>query len=438
VAGLAELAALLRELDDQLITCMRCGFCQGVCPLYRATGREMDVARGKLAILEGLSQKMLEDPAGVKERLERCLLCGSCAAGCPTGVKVLDIFLKAREILTGYLGLSPAKRLVFRQLLARPALFDRLMALAPRLQGLLGRPADELLDTSCGRLGAFLGGRHFKRLAARPLRQLTPSRRTPARHGLPRAALFPGCLVDKLFPRAGQAAIKVLEHHGLGVSLEPGLACCGMPALAAGEAGGFRRLLERNLELLDPKDWDYLVTPCATCAAAIKTMWPVMSQDLIPQERERVMAIARATRDISQLMGELGLMPQPAQGGNGQRRVTYHDPCHLKKSLGVHMEPRRLIAASPGARLVEMAESDWCCGMGGSFNLAHYQLSSQIGHMKLEQVLAAGAQTVATGCPACMLQLTDALSRGRAPVAVRHYLEVYAEALPGGWPGEDA
>src|SRR5512135_3468712 len=108
MSSIEVLARLVQELDDQLVVCMRCGMCQAVCPVFAETGRESDVARGKLALLDGLLQQMFEDPHGVHERLSKCLLCGSCAANCPSGVKVLDIFLKARAILSGYIGLPPA------------------------------------------------------------------------------------------------------------------------------------------------------------------------------------------------------------------------------------------------------------------------------------------------------------------------------------------
>ena len=105
MSSLRALAKLMKELEDQLVVCMRCGLCQAVCPLFAETGREADVARGKLALLDGLLQEILKNPGGVQDHLSRCLLCGSCAANCPSGVKVLDIFIKGRAILAGYLGL---------------------------------------------------------------------------------------------------------------------------------------------------------------------------------------------------------------------------------------------------------------------------------------------------------------------------------------------
>ena len=125
MSNLQELIRLMKDLEDQLVVCMRCGMCQAVCPVYNQTGREADVARGKLALLDGLMKEILDDPAAVEERLNKCLLCGSCAANCPSGVSVLEIFLKARAIITGYTGLSPAKQLVLRGMLSHPETFDR-------------------------------------------------------------------------------------------------------------------------------------------------------------------------------------------------------------------------------------------------------------------------------------------------------------------------
>ncbi len=111
--------------------------------------------------------------------------------------------------------------------------------------------------------------------------------------------------------------------------------------------------------------------------------------------------------------------------------VTYHDPCHLKKSLGVWEEPRRLLDATPGIRFQEMAESDWCCGMGGSFNLTHYEISHGIGQRKIEHIKDSGAAIIATSCPACMLQISDLLSQAGAGVKVMHVAEIYVQSILG-------
>jgi glycolate oxidase iron-sulfur subunit len=87
-----KLVVLLKELEKQLTGCRRCGLCQSVRPLFAQTLDEADVARGKLSLIDGLTSEMLRDVSGVRQRLDKCLLCGSCAANCPSGVSALEIF----------------------------------------------------------------------------------------------------------------------------------------------------------------------------------------------------------------------------------------------------------------------------------------------------------------------------------------------------------
>ncbi len=435
MSSLKELARLMQELEDQLVACMRCGLCQAVCPLFAETGREADVARGKLALLSGLAQEILKNPQGVQDHLSRCLLCGSCAANCPSGVKVLDIFIKARAILAGYLGLSPVQKVIFRGLLSQPDWFNRILAWGARFQGIFVKPVDDLLGSSCARfMSPLLAHRHFKPLAPIPWHALVPRRDTaPGASGL-KVAFFVGCLVDKLYPQVGDAVLRVLEHHGVGVHLPAGQGCCGIPALSGGDTQTFRHLVRLNLPLLDDPvaPCDYLVTACATCSSTIKKLWPLMMQDCPPAEQSRLNALAAKTLDISQfLVDKVGVGPIAAGPEDGRIPVTYHDPCHLKKSLGVAAQPRALIQANPAYLLQEMPESDWCCGCGGSFNLQHYETSAAIGKRKRDNIAASHCRVVATGCPACMLQITDMASQAGLRLQVKHTVEIYAESLPG-------
>jgi glycolate oxidase iron-sulfur subunit len=435
MSSLKELARLMAELEGQLVSCMRCGLCQAVCPLFAETGREADVARGKLALLSGLAQEILTNPQGIQDHLSRCLLCGSCAAFCPSGVKVLDIFIKARAILAGYLGLSTVKKVLFRGLLSQPAWFDLILAWGAKFQGIFVRPVDDLLGSSCARfMSPLLSGRHFTPLAPVPWHLKVPLRDTAPGAGGLKVAFFVGCLIDKLYPQVADAVLQVLDHHGVGVYLPAGQGCCGLPALSGGDTQTFRQLVRLNLELLDDPaaPCDFLVTACATCTSTIKTLWPLMMADAEPALQERVAALAAKTLDISQfLVDKLGVAPAAMGPAAGRIPLTYHDPCHLKKSLGVAAQPRVLLAANPAYIFKEMPESDWCCGCGGSFTLQHYEASAAIGRRKRDNIAASGCRVVATGCPACMLQITDMASQAGLRVQVKHSVEVYAESLKG-------
>jgi glycolate oxidase iron-sulfur subunit len=224
--------------------------------------------------------------------------------------------------------------------------------------------------------------------------------------------------------------MRTMEHHGVGVYLPEDPACCGIPALSCGDTSAFDQLVRHNLRRLAAVPCDLLVTACATCTATIKVLWPLLAESLSPEARERVTAIAARTMDVSQfLVDEVGVRPAEGQGDAEKVSVTYHDPCHLKKSLGVASQPRVLLQANPRYRLVEMVEADHCCGMGGSFNLQHYEISASIGKRKRDNIVQSKCGVVATSCPACMLQMSDMLSQAGVRVQVRHAIEIYAESF---------
>ena len=431
MAGMKELSGLVSELEEQLVICTRCGMCQAVCPLYNQTGKEADVARGKLALLDGLMENMFTDAKGVESRLNRCLLCGSCAANCPSGVSALEIFAKARAILAEYRGLSFAEKFIFRRLLANPSVFDQLCQWFERFQAIFTRTEKNFQDTSCARLVSPLtGGRHLKRLAPIPFHKMaSPGMESAGKNTGPSVLFFTGCVIDKVFPHIALDAINVMAYHNFRVTVPRGQSCCGIPASASGDRKTFTTLVNHNLDIFLHHDFDYIVTACATCTSTIKKLWPKLYHQPNPSTKKRLADVSEKILDISQLLDSV----VEEQGGAASKSetsdcVTYHDPCHLFKSLGVAAEPRHLIKAS-GKHLIEMQDSDQCCGMGGSFNLKHYDLSSDIGTCKAENIIATGCETIATSCPACMIQISDMLAKQNKSVYVKHPVELYAESL---------
>ncbi len=421
----------MRELEASLSICTRCGMCQAVCPLFLETGREADLARGKLALLDGLIQELFKNPDGVSERLNRCVLCGSCESNCSSGVHVLEIFFKAREVISGFQGLSAAKKMVFRQMLARPETFDLLISFTAKFQNLFARPVNRELGTSCARIfSPLLTSRHFIPLAPEPFHKKIPFMDTPPGKSGLRVGFFVGCLLDKMFPGIAEATIEVLQHHGTGIWLPENQGCCGIPAISEGDSTAFERLVRHNIDLFDAGNIDYLITSCATCTFTIKKVWPMMVATATREMRSKMERLSQKTLDISQfLVSILGVSKDEEQRSCPTRNITYHDPCHLKKSLGVWAEPRVLINADSSSFLVEMLEADRCCGMGGSFNLHHYNLSSEIGKKKASRILDTGCRIVATSCPACILQLSDALSKSGSKIGVKHVIEIYRDSI---------
>lgn len=429
-AVIDKIAGDILRLEKELSACTRCGTCLTVCPVYQTTGREADVARGKLALLDALAGKLFETPKGVTARLDRCLLCGACARKCPAGVKVLEIFSAARFILKTVKGLSSVHRAALRKILAEPPRFDRALRTAAKIQSSLLGSAWNDSET----LSIPIGPARFRDRRLVPLASVSfldrirngelIARSKETLSG-PRVVFFSGCLSDKFFPEIAVASAKTLSAAGVHLIIPTEQGCCGMPAVSLGDLASFGRLVRYHVELLAVQPFDYLVTACATCAAMIKTLWPKLTRSLSEELAARAGLISEKTMEISQFFANVtGIPEKHFETAATPIRVTYHDPCHLSGALGVSEAPRQLIRANPRYRLVEMETPDSCCGMGGIFNLKHYDLSRDIGARKREKILATGADMVVTSCPACILQLKDQLSDSHPQIKVRHVMEL--------------
>ena len=430
MSNLHELAQRLMALDDKITACMKCGMCQAVCPMFGASGMEADVARGKLALIDNLAHEMIQDPAAVSDKLGRCLLCGSCQASCPPGVKIMDVFMEAREIVNAYLGMHPVKKMIFRVVLPQPGVFNLAMRVGAPVQGLVFRSTGSAQGTVCApMLNFMLGDRHMRPLAKKPLhaRYGTLDESRPA--GGIKVAFYPGCMGDKIFTNVSEACLKVFDYHEVGVYLPTNYSCCGIPALSSGDLEGFEKMVMHNVDVLKEGSFDLIVTPCSSCTETIRSLWPKMAGKMPYKYRDAINELSQKAMDINAFLVDVLKVKPRASGRHGQTKVTYHESCHLLRSLGVSAQPRELIRMNPDYDLVEMKEADRCCGCGGSFTLSHYDLSRKIGQRKRDNIVASGAEVVATGCPACMMQLSDMLAHNGDSVTVKHTIEIYADSL---------
>ena len=425
-----QLARDVRHLSDQLAVCTRCGMCQANCPLFAQTHKEADVSRGKLALINGLIDEMFEDAKGVNERLQKCLLCGSCAHGCPSNVNVVEIFLKARAIITQYLGLPFAKKIIFKKILSNPETFNSIIGMVTPFQKFFFKKQDNLQGTSCARIASpLLGHRHIVPLKESPFNKTLDNLDYRVKAKGVKVAFFVGCLIDKAFPNIAHSVVDVLKHFNAQIFIPSHQGCCGIPAIASGDLETFEALVRTHVKLFSKEKFDYLVTACATCSSTIIKLWPSLLKHLDKDLLKQIETLAEKTVDISWLMEKrFDLSSAILDKDSNKEIITYHDPCHLKKSLGVFKEPRQVIQAC-GHTLKEMADSDTCCGMGGSFNLQYYDISSKIGQIKAQNIIDTKCSIVATSCPACMMQISDMLAKQHQSILVKHPVEIFREAL---------
>ena len=416
----------LKRVENELKKCVKCGACRAHCPAFAAFQREPAVARGKVALAQHILKGDIELDDATYAAMSKCLLCGSCVEKCPNDVPTDEIVMVARESLARQRGLTTFHSAVGRVIKNRSLM--KFGAAAARILGPLF--FRKIPETSGLRLRfplPFVGNkRHIPPLAKKPFLERYPEV-IKGEPGKPRIVYFVGCMTNFCYPQVGEAALALFRSLGCTVIIPRNQQCCGLPAMSGGDLDTVRGLAEQNLTALEKYEADYIMTACATCGGALHKFYPAVMGKRHPELQQRAAALAAKTVDAVQLLQKLGLDPVKTGAGSGLS-VTYHDPCHLR-TRNIVKQPRELLSATPGITLSEMEGADKCCGLGGTFNVYHYETSMVINSEKAEAIMRTGAGAVATGCPGCMMQLSDGLKQRGSKVAVIHTLEILARLL---------
>lgn len=416
----------LKRVEDQLKKCVKCGACRTNCPAFAAFQREPAVARGKVALAQHIMKDDIELDDQTYQAMSKCLLCGSCVEKCPNDVPTDEIVIAARESLAQKRGLTTFHAAVGQVIKNRSR-----MKMGAKMAALLGPLFfKKVPETSGLRLRfpvPFVGTERFIPQIAKTAFIDQHPEVIPGEPGKPRIAFFVGCMTNFVYTDVGEATLALFRHLGCTIIIPKGQQCCGLPGMSGGDITTVRDLAERNLAEFEKYEVDYVMTACATCGGALHRLYPLVVGKRNPELRERLDALAKKTVDASQLLKQLGL--EPAETGSGKDvRITYHDPCHLR-TRGITKQPRELLKGTPGVELVEMEGADRCCGLGGTFNVYHYDSSMTINDVKSEAIIATGAEAVATGCPGCMMQLSDGLKQHGSSIEVVHTLQLLARQL---------
>lgn len=401
------------EMARAVETCVHCGFCLPTCPTYLTLGEEMDSPRGRIFLMKSA----LEGTITVADTLpyvDRCLGCMACVTACPSGVRYSELLTPYRALAEGQRARPLSERLVralVRQTLPHPARF-RLAARA----GKLSRPLSRWLPAP---LAAMLD------LLPETLPEATPLPRLVPAEGQRRArvALLAGCVQQALAPEINWATLRVLAKNGVEVVIPDGQGCCGALMMHTGEADVARALARRNLRAFALNDVDAILTNTAGCGSAMKEYGLLFKGQA---EADQAQAFARRVRDVSEFLADLGLNPPPPLPQ--PTPLAYHDACHLTHAQSVTLPPRQLLRQIPNLVVLDIPESELCCGSAGVYNLEQPEIAAALGQRKANNILRTGAVAVAMGNIGCMVQIRAHLERLGQPLPVLHTLEVLDRA----------
>ncbi len=418
-----------KTIIAEMAKCVHCGSCRSVCPVFATIQREAAAARGKITLAEVSFEGQLPYSKKFKAAIEQCLLCKACVENCANEVKTDLIVIAARAALAREKGLSFTKKLIFKYFLDSDRLMPSLLKAGSLFQALALRKIPE--QSGLHRrfpLPYFDRRRTIPPLAKKPLLEQYPEH-IPAEKERLKVGFFTGCLINYIYPGVGEAVINVLGKQGVSVIIPRGQKCCGLPALGSGDLETTRSLALDNITAFEDLGVDYIVTACGSCGSTLSEYYRTLLEAEPPEIQQKTESFRKKIIDISDFL--VNVVKLPAAGTTKGKKstisnlkVTYHDPCHLRRGMKVFREPRELIKSVPGAEFLEMPSADRCCGFGGSFNISYYELSLDVLKKKIEDLKNTGADYLATGCPGCILQLQDGINQEGLKTKVVHPVEL--------------
>ncbi|HEU4370064.1 MAG TPA: heterodisulfide reductase-related iron-sulfur binding cluster [Methylomirabilota bacterium] len=403
-----------------LRTCVHCGICLPQCPTYRVLGEEMDSPRGRLYLMRAVAEGRLEPTETYAHHLDLCLACRACETACPAGVKFGALLETARADLERR-GRPGRDRWLQGMIFA---LFPRPERLAPAL-GLARRYRHSGLQRLVRR-SRVLG--RFPRLAALdallegvPIEVTLPEFVAARGRARGRVGVLTGCVQRYLFSDVSRATIGLLSLAGWDVVIPRAQGCCGALELHAGRVDAFRGRAAA-LAAAFPDDVDWIVTDAAGCGSAIRDYGHWLPG--APAAR-----LGARARDVTELLvdARLPLGPLPLT-------VTYHDACHLAHGQQVRSAPRELLGRIPGLTLVELRDSDLCCGSAGVYNILQPDMADRLLDLKLARIVETGARVVAAGNPGCLMQIAKGARARGLELEVVHPVTLLARSAGVGAP----
>ncbi len=413
---------------DKFLDCVHCGLCLPACPTYTELGVEMDSPRGRIHLMRAYADGRIELTDHFEKHMDGCLDCRACETACPAGVHYGSLVEAARAEIAEKRPRSMVDRilrkLVFEMLL--PSRFRLSVAFLPlrayqalglqKIVRILG--LTKLLPSRLRDMESMIPVMPDRAMKGQ-LKPFMPARGKSSH----RVGMISGCVMNEMFTHVNTATARVLNENGCDVVIPDTQTCCGALQVHSGERTVAESLARRNIEAFEKAEVDTIIINAAGCGAQLKEYGDLLAGD--PTYRDRAFAFSNKVKDVHEFLAGI---PVNEEMGTVRARVAYHDACHLAHGQRVREEPRNLLSLIPGLELVELEESDWCCGSAGIYNLTHPDMADRLLVRKMGHVRQAEPDVVATGNPGCILQIQHGVRRDGREIDVLHPVELLDRA----------
>ncbi len=422
---LAQLAdPQVAEAEKILRACVHCGFCTATCPTYVLLGDELDSPRGRIYLIKDMLEQGRPATRDVVKHIDRCLSCLACMTTCPSGVHYMHLVDHARDHIEKTYKRPLADR-AMRGLLARvlpdPGLF-RLAVVA----GLIAKPfAGVLQALGLTRMAAMLRLTPRHKLASPVDRTGKVYAAQGERRG--RVALLFGCIGPVLAPATNEAAIRLLNRHGIEVVVAAGESCCGSLTHHMGHEEQALAQARNNIDAwmreIDGVGLDAILITVSGCGTTVKDYGFMFRTD--PAYADKAARVAALAKDVTEYLATLDL---PAGGAARPLTVAYHAACSLQHGQKVTQVPKELLCKS-GFVVKDVPEGHLCCGSAGTYNILQPALAERLRERKVSNIERLKPDVIAAGNIGCITQI----AAGTA-IPVVHTVELLDWATGGPVP----
>lgn len=421
--------------EDELLNCMRCGFCLPACPTYIETGfQEKHSPRGRIALMKGVADGALPFDSEVEEALDVCLGCRACEPACPAGVQYGALLEDARHIIqqnkSHSFGVKAVRKTVFEGLFPH----QNRMRTVSGLLSFYQRSGLQKTARSIGFMKLFPSN---LRQMERVLPAVPPSKAMKNRPSALQAsgakkasvAFFAGCLMDTMFMETNDATLQLLQLAGCDVAIPENQGCCGALHGHSGEKDRAKNLAKRNIAAFETSGAEFIISNAGGCGAFLTDYGHLLKDE--PGWAGRAANFSARIKDISQLLFELNFHAEYPLELPKAATVTYQESCHLRNVMHTSSAPRILLQAIVNAEYREMEGAERCCGSAGIYNIVQPDMSMQILDHKMEHAQATGAGIIVTANPGCLLQMKLGIERENLSGQVKavHIADLLLEAV---------
>ncbi|GAK04917.1 glycolate dehydrogenase, iron-sulfur subunit GlcF [Geomicrobium sp. JCM 19037] len=387
--------------EDKFSACVHCGMCLEACPTYQELGHEHQSPRGRVHSIVAVAKGEIELNEAFADPVFTCLDCRACETACPAGVQVGALIEEARGQVRQAVPLTGVPALLNKLFLRGIFPHTKRMHTLGSLTKLYQKSGVQFAVRKTRAIRIL--PEHLSDMEAimppigKPVLKTYPDQLPAKGTAKQSAAMFTGCIMDVMFSDVNEATVRVLQKNGHDVHIPKNQKCCGALHVHAGDRAMGKKLARDNIDAF--MNEDHIVVNAAGCGCALKEYPELLQND--EEYREKAEAFSERVIDVSKYLYDYGYEPPKAEIN---KRITYHDACHLAHGQQVWDEPRELLEQIPGVEMVHLPDADRCCGSAGIYNLTNPDMAGRLLKRKIDDV-PENVEMISMGNPGCMLQI---------------------------------